>query len=79
MALAFLSAYSSDPQQMLTLASAFDESCEGTDAILIPLKFGVLINGNDACDKKPLEKALKEYLVEKLVDAAGFDEVDDDP
>jgi hypothetical protein len=79
MALAFLAAYSSDPQQMITLSEAFDESCEGVDAVLIPIKFGVLINGNDSCDKKNLENSLKEYLTERIVDQGGFEEVDDDP
>jgi hypothetical protein len=79
MALAFLAAYSSDSQQMLTLSEAFDESCEGTDAVLIPIKFGVLINGNDSCDKKKLEGAFAKYLTERVVDQGGFEEVDDDP
>jgi hypothetical protein len=55
MALAFLAAYSSDSQQMLTLSEAFDGSCLYVcDAVIIPIKFGVLINGNDSCDKKKL-------------------------
>jgi len=64
---------------MLTLSEAFDESHEGTDAVLVPIKFGVLINGNDSCDKKKLESAFTEYLVERIVDQGGFEEVDDDP
>lgn len=47
-ALAFLSAHSSDASQMQTLFNHFDDS---DDAIKLPLKFAILINGNDTIDK----------------------------
>lgn len=76
-ALAFLSAYASDASQMQTLFNAFDEN--ENDAITLPLKFAVLINGNDTIDKSAMSAELEKALVEKLVDSAGFEEIDDDP
>ena len=51
-ALAFLSAYASDASQMQTLFNAYDENA--MDAIMIPLKFAILINGNDTIDKSTM-------------------------
>ena len=62
---------------MKTLFSAFDD--EGNDAISIPLKIGILINGNDSIDKSEMIKEFGAYLKETLVDRAGFEEIDDDP
>jgi len=62
---------------MQTLFSAFDESA--VDAIMIPLKFAILINGNDTIDKSQLVNDFKGMLVERLTDSAGFEEIDDDP
>ena len=54
-ALAFLSAYASDASQMQALFNAFDENA--VDAIMLPLKFAILINGNDTIDKSELVAA----------------------
>jgi len=53
-ALAYLSAYSADPKQMEALFKAFDESHEGDDALIIPIKWGILTNGNDKIDKSAM-------------------------
>lgn len=76
-ALAFLSAHSADPKQMVTLFNAYNDS--GIDHILLPIKLGVLANGNEKLDKAPLAAEMLSSLTEKLVDGAGFSEVDDDP
>ena len=76
-ALAFLSAYASDASQMSTLFGHFDES--GIDAITLPLKFAILINGNDTKPKTELVNQFKTMLKERLTDSAGFEEIDDDP
>ena len=76
-ALAFLSAYASQANQMQTLFSAFDESA--ADNVILPLKFAILINGNDTIDKSQLVQEFQDLLVEKLKDSAGFEEIDDDP
>jgi hypothetical protein len=78
-ALAYLSAYSSDPKQMEALYSAFDESADGNDALLIPIKLGIIMNGNDTVNKTDMMANCEEYLVDRIVDSAGFIEVDDDP
>jgi len=75
-ALAFLSAYASDPAQMNSLFNAFDET--DNDAIMLPLKFAILINGNDTIDKTGLVEAFQAHLIERLADSAGFEEIDDD-
>jgi hypothetical protein len=75
--LGFLSAYSNDPSQMKALFNAFDES--ENDTILLPLKFSILANGNETLDKSELVSELESILVERLVDSAGFEEIDDDP
>ena len=76
-ALAFLSAYASDASQMQALFNAFDENA--VDAIMLPLKFAILINGNDTIDKSQLVAEFQNLLIERLTDSAGFEEVDDDP
>ena len=76
-ALAFLSAYASDASQMQALFTAFDEG--GEDCIILPLKFAILINGNDSIDKSKLVSDFQAMLVERLTDTAGFQEIDDDP
>lgn len=78
-ALAYLSAYSQDPKQMEGLYGAFDESADGNDALLIPIKLGIIMNGNDTVDKQAMITNCEEYLVDRIVDVAGFIEVDDDP
>jgi len=78
-ALAYLSAYSQDPKQMEGLYGSFDESADGNDALLIPIKLGIIMNGNDTVDKQAMITNCEEYLVERIVDGAGFIEVDDDP
>lgn len=62
---------------MQALFTAFDEA--DVNPITIPLKFGILINGNDAIDKSQLAKQFETLLVEKIVDQGGFEEIDDDP
>ena len=76
-AIAFLSAYASDAGQVQALFTAFDEM--DINCISIPLKFGILINGNEAVDKSSMAKEFESFLIEKLVDQAGFEEIDDDP
>jgi len=76
-ALAFLSAYASDASQMQALFNAFDEN--GVDSIILPLKFAILINGNDKIDKTPMVSEFQSQLVDRLTDSAGFEEIDDDP
>ena len=44
-ALSFLSAYASDPAQMQALFTEFDET--DNNSIMLPLKFAILINGNE--------------------------------
>lgn len=51
---------------------AFDESNEGDDALIIPIKWGILTNGNEKIDKTAMSKSLSEYLLEKITDQAGF-------
>jgi len=75
--LAFLSAYASNASQMQTLFNAFDESA--VDAIILPLKFAILINGNDTIDKSQLVSDFQAMLIDRLTDSAGFEEIDDDP
>lgn len=75
--LGFLSAHSNDPSQMTALFSAFDG--DDVDAITLPLKFSVLINGNEKIAKTDLAAAFEAKLTERLVDSAGFQETDDDP
>jgi len=75
-ALAYLSAYASGANQMQALFNAFDEG--DNDAIMLPLKFAILTNGNDTIDKSSLVEAFKSHLIERLVDSAGFEEIDDD-
>ena len=53
-ALSFLAAYSSDPSQMQALFTAYDDM--DINPITLPLKFGILINGNDTIDKSELAK-----------------------
>lgn len=62
---------------MQTLFTAFDDN--EVDAITLPLKFAILINGNDTIDKSKLVSDFQEMLIEKLTDSAGFEEIDDDP
>ena len=62
---------------MIQLFDAFDE--EANDAICLPLKFAILANGNEKVDKTPLAERLYSELKERLVDGAGFEEIDDDP
>jgi len=76
-ALAFLSAYASDASQMQALFNAFDENA--VDAIMLPLKFAILINGNDTIDKASMVAEFESMLIERLTDSAGFEEIDDDP
>ena len=76
-AISFLSAYASDPAQVKALFSAFDEM--DVNCISIPLKFGILINGNEAVDKSEMAAEFESFLIEKIVDQAGFEETDDDP
>ena len=57
--------------------AAFDDS--GIDAIILPLKFAILINGNDTIDKSQLVSDFQGMLIERLTDSAGFEEIDDDP
>lgn len=73
--LAFLSAYTSDANQMLSLFDAFEEE---NDCIDLPMKFGILTNGNETIDKSKLVDQFKSSLLERLEDTAGFKEVDDD-
>lgn len=61
------------------LYGAFDESADGNDALLIPIKLGIIMNGNDTVDKQAMITNCEEYLVDRIVDSAGFAEVDDDP
>lgn len=75
-ALAFLSAISSDPAQMKALFSAFDD--DAVDCVILPLKIGVLINGNDAIDKSELVGELDQLMAELLTDRSGFEEIDED-
>ena len=49
------------------------------NSIILPLKFGILINGNESIDKSKMAENFENVLVEKLVDSAGFEEIDDDP
>jgi len=46
---------------------------------MLPLKFAILINGNDTIDKSQLVSDFKGMLIERLTDSAGFEEIDDDP
>jgi hypothetical protein len=62
---------------MQTLFNAFDENA--MDAIMIPLKFAILINGNDTIDKSKMTSQFESFLIERLTDSAGFEEIDDDP
>ena len=75
--LGYLSAYSNDANQMKVLFNAFDDG--GNDAVMLPLKFAILTNGNDSLDKSELLAEFESLLVERLVDSAGFEEIDDDP
>jgi hypothetical protein len=36
---------------MEALYGAFDESADGNDALLISIKLGIIMNGNDTVDK----------------------------
>jgi len=76
-ALAFLSAYASDASQMQALFSHFDDN--NYDAIILPLKFAILTNGNDSINKANLVANFQSLLVDRLTDSAGFEEIDDDP
>ena len=79
-ALAFLSAYASDASQMQALFTAFDLIDDNeVDAIMLPLKFAILINGNETIDKASMVNDFSSKLVERLTDAAGFEEIDDEP
>jgi len=60
-ALAFLSAYASDASQMQALFTAFDDN--EIDAIMLPLKFAILINGNETIDKASMVKDFSSLLV----------------
>lgn len=75
-AIAYLSAISSDAAQMKTLYSAFDD--DGNDCVTIPVKIGILTNGNDTIDKSEMMAELESMLGESLVERAGFEEIDDD-
>jgi len=75
-ALAFLSAYASDASQMQALFGAFDDS--DNDAIMLPLKFAILTNGNENIDKSNLVEAFQSHLITRLTESAGFEEIDDD-
>jgi len=77
LALAYLSAYASDPKQMEALFSAYDD--EGNDCIILPMKLGILTNGSpDTAAKKQMTSDFEAQLVETLEEGAGFTEVDDD-
>jgi hypothetical protein len=58
---------------------AFDESADGNDALLIPIKLGIIMNGNDSVNKQAMIANCEEYLIGRIEDSAGFSEVDDDP
>jgi len=45
---------------------------------MLPLKFAILINGNETADKTNLVKAFQSHLIERLTDSSGFEEIDDD-
>lgn len=62
---------------MQVLFTEFDET--ENDAIILPLKYAILINGNDSIDKSKMAASFENLLVEKLTDSAGFEEIDDDP
>lgn len=62
---------------MKALFNAFDES--ENDIIMIPLKFSILVNGNESLDKSEMLAEFEKLLTERLVDSAGFEEIDDDP
>ena len=62
---------------MKALFSAFDD--DANDCVTIPLKLGILTNGNDSIDKSEMMSELELMLGEMLVDRAGFEEIDDDP
>lgn len=49
MSIAFLSAYASDNKQMQTLYNAYDEIEE--PLLMLPIKLGILINGNPKVDQ----------------------------
>lgn len=76
-AIAYLSAISSDPAQMKALFSAFDD--DANDCVTIPVKLGVLTNGNDSIDKSEMMAELESMLSDMLIERAGFEEIDDDP
>ena len=76
-AIAFLSAISSDPAQMKALYSAFDD--DGNDCVTLPVKIGILTNGNDNIDKGAMLEEVCATISEVLEERAGFEEIDDDP
>jgi hypothetical protein len=61
---------------MKALFSAFDD--DAIDCVILPLKIGVLINGNDAIDKSELVAGLDKLMGELLTDRSGFEEIDED-
>ena len=74
-ALAFLAAYASDPQQQVTLFDAFDAT------LVLPVsfgvKFGVLCNGASSALWEKLLSNLEAHLKDMLKDMTGIEEVDD--
>lgn len=61
---------------MKALYTAFDD--DGNDCVTIPLKIGILTNGNDTIDKSEMMGELETMLGEMLIDRAGFEETDED-
>ena len=68
-ALAYLSAYAADNEQVVALFNKF----KGATPITIGIKFGVLTNGNETNDKSKMAKELQELLVKYLQAKSGFD------
>ena len=60
------------------MTQLFDAFEEESDAIDIPMKFGILTNGNETINKKELVSKFTEMLKERLVDSAGFSEIDEE-
>lgn len=77
MCIAFLSAYASDTKQMQTLYTTYDETEE--PLLMLPIKLGILINGNAKLpEPQKLIEILQAYIVERIVETAGIEEVDED-
>ena len=73
-ALAFLSAYSSNPKEMEELFSNYDET--GDPRITLGIKLGVLMNGNPDIDASKLIRRVEAYLLEQITNRSGLTEID---